>query len=236
MCLQELQHDLENLSNPEQATILKKFFKTGPGEYGEGDLFRGIKVPKIRTLVSKYLTLSLQQIVQLLHSSYHEDRLCALLILVKKMKSADEILSSAIYDIYMANTVYVNNWDLVDLSAEHISGAFLFDKPKKPLYTFAKSDILWERRIALLSTFHYIKKQSFEDSLAIAELLLKDKEDLIHKATGWMLREIGKRNRIIEEDFLKSHYGLLPRTTLRYAIEHFTEEKRISFLKGNFKD
>jgi 3-methyladenine DNA glycosylase AlkD len=236
MSFQELQNNLENLNNPDQAIVLKRFFKTGPGEYGEGDLFRGIKVPQIRILVNKYSMISLQKIEQLLHSQYHEDRLCALLMLVKKMMNADEVMSSAIYDIYMTNTAYINNWDLVDLSAEHIPGAFLFDKSKKPLYIFAKSDVLWERRIALLSTFNYIKKQLFEDSFAIASLLLNDKEDLIHKATGWMLREIGKRNRILEENFIKTHYSRLHRTTLRYAIEHFPEKQRIIFLKGTFND
>lgn len=234
MNLQQLQTELQSISNKNNAQILQRFFKTGPGQYGEGDLFRGIKVPQLRKLVAQYFTISLENTTRLLHSPYHEDRLCALLILVKKMKTSDENCRSSIFKLYMSNSSYVNNWDLVDLSAEHIPGSYLLDKPKTPLYQFAKSKLLWERRIALLSTFHYIKKNQFEDTLAISKLLLTDKEDLIHKAIGWMLREIGKRNSQIEIEFITTNYSNLPRTTLRYAIERFPEEQRKKFLKGIF--
>jgi 3-methyladenine DNA glycosylase AlkD len=148
------------------------------------------------------------------------------------MQVSDEKLRSSIFKIYVSNSSYVNNWDLVDLSAQFISGSYLFDKPKTLLYQFAKSKLLWERRIALLSTFHYIKKNQFDDTLAISKLLLNDKEDLIHKAIGWMLREIGKKDRQVEIDFITANYNQLPRTTLRYAIEHFPEGQRKNFLKG----
>ncbi len=234
MNLQQLQTDLQNLSNMYNVQILQRFFKTGPGQYGEGDLFRGIKVPQLRKLVDQYFTISLENTTRLLHSPYHEDRLCALLILVRKMKTSDENCRSSIFNAYMSNSSYVNNWDLVDLSAAHISGSYLFDKSKRPLYQFAKSKLLWERRIALLSTFHYIKKNHFEDTLAISKLLLNDKEDLIHKAVGWMLREIGKRDSQVEIEFITANYSNLPRTTLRYAIERFPEVQRKKFLKGVF--
>jgi 3-methyladenine DNA glycosylase AlkD len=234
MTFPQLQKDLEKCSDPVKAENLSRFFKTGPGEYGEHDLFRGISVPQIRELTQKHLTISFQETITLLHSPYHEDRLCALLMFVKKIKTADDKLKQMIYEAYLLNTRYINNWDLVDSSAEHIVGYFLFDKSRAPLYALVKSPILWERRIAILSTFHYIKKSSFEDALNIIEQLLNDKEDLIHKAIGWMLREIGKKDRQVEEQFLKSHYKKLPRTSLRYAIERFPEELRKNYLRGVF--
>jgi 3-methyladenine DNA glycosylase AlkD len=234
MTLEHLKRDLERLNDPSKAKILSYFFKTGPGQYGEGDLFRGINVPSMRGLIKKYVDLSCQDVITLLHSAYHEDRFCALLIFVKKMEISDLKARKSIYDIYLSNTAYINNWDLVDASAEHIPGAYLFDKSRQPLYNLVESPSLWERRIAVLSTFHYIKKSSFSDSLKIIELLLDDKEDLIHKATGWMLREIGKRDHEALKRFLMSNYTKLPRTTLRYAIERFPEELRKSFLKGDF--
>jgi len=236
MVLDAIVKDLEQCANATQAKILSGFFKKGKGPDGEGDIFRGIKVPVIREVVKKYCkTVSLGEVTSLLHSVYHEDRVCALLLLVTLMSGADDRLQKAIYTVYATNTRYINNWDLVDLSAPQITGEYLENRSREPLYKWAKSDLLWERRIAVLSTFRYIKKSSFDDALTIIEMLLDDKEDLMHKACGWMLREIGKRNQPVLETFLVKHYSRLPRTTLRYAIERFEEPKRQLFLKGTFR-
>lgn len=236
MVLDAIVKDLEQRADTAQAKILSGFFKTGKGQYGEGDVFRGIKVPIIREIVNKhYKTVSLDEVTSLLHSAYHEDRLCALLLLVKQMSGADDHLQKKIYTVYAKNTRYINNWDLVDLSAPLITGVYLESRSREQLYKWAKSALLWERRISVLSTFWYIKKSSFDDACAIIEMMFNDKEDLMHKACGWMLREIGKRNQPVLEEFLKKHYARLPRTTLRYAIERFDEPKRQSYLKGSFK-
>ncbi len=236
MVLDAIVKDLEQYADTAQAKILSGFFKTGKGQYGEGDKFRGIKVPVIRKIVGMYSkTVSLDEITLLLHSVYHEDRLCALLLLVKMMSCADERLQNKIFTVYAKNTRYINNWDLVDLSAPQISGVYFECRSRDQLYKWAKSDLLWERRISVLSTFWYIKKSSFDDAFAIIEMLLGDKEDLMHKACGWMLREIGKRDQSVLEMFLKKHYTKLPRTTLRYAIERFEEPKRQVYLKGTFR-
>ena len=210
----------------------QRYFKTGPGEYGEGDIFLGITVPEIRKLAKEYPDLSLAETIQLLQSTIHEERLLALLLLVRAYAKADARTKKHIYDLYLENTHYINNWDLVDASAMHIVGAFLMDKSKKILHNLARSNNLWERRIAVMATFHFIKQDAFVESLAIARKLLTDEEDLIHKAVGWMLREIGKRSIQIEERFLKEHYKKMPRTMLRYAIERFPEAKRQRYLKG----
>ncbi|NLD92762.1 MAG: DNA alkylation repair protein [Fibrobacter sp.] len=229
--------ELEQRADAAQAKILSGFFKTGKGQYGEGDIFRGIKVPVIREIVNKHCkTVSLDEITLLLHSVYHEDRLCALLLLVRIMSGADERLQTKIFTLYAKNTRYINNWDLVDLSAPQITGVYFEYRPREQLYKWAKSELLWERRISVLSTFWYIKKSSFDDAFAIIEMLLGDKEDLLHKACGWMLREIGKRDQSVLEIFLKKHYTKLPRTTLRYAIERFEEPKRQVYLKGTFRN
>ena len=176
--------------------------------------------------------MTLEEIETLLHSAIHEERLLALLILNLIYNNGGDYLKSRIHDFYLKNTKYINNWDLVDLSAQHIVGEFLMDKSRKPLYGLAKSGSLWERRIAVLATFHFIKQNEFSETLKISKMLLKDKEDLIHKAVGWMLREIGKRHMKTEEGFLKEHYKKMPRTMLRYAIEKFPETKRQRYLKG----
>ncbi len=227
-----IQSQLVNLSNSEDGLFLQRFFKTGPGQYGEGDLFRGIRVPELRRLSKSYKDIPLEQAKRLLHSAYHEDRLLALLILVRKYAKADEAGKSGIYELYLSHTRFINNWDLVDASAEHIVGAYLSDKSKKPLYHLARSPNIWERRIAMLATFHFIKQGKCDETLTIAEILLTDKEDLIHKAVGWMLREVGKCDIQKEEAFLSVHYHHMPRTTLRYAIERFPEDKRQRYLKG----
>ncbi|MFH0994168.1 MAG: DNA alkylation repair protein [Pseudomonadota bacterium] len=230
--LDEIQRQLVNLSNSEDGVFLQRFFKTGPGQYGEGDLFRGIRVPALRRLSKARQDIPLELAERLLHSAYHEDRLLALLILICKYANGDETERAGIYALYLDNTRFINNWDLVDASAEHIVGAYLSDKSREPLYQLARSGSLWERRIAILATFHFIKRGKFDETLRIAEMLLADKEDLIHKAVGWMLRETGKRDLQREEVFLGAYYQQMPRTMLRYAIEKFPHDKRISYLKG----
>jgi len=223
---------LKKLGNKEQAAISQRFFKTGPGEYGEGDIFLGIKVPVLRKLAQEYLNLSLKEVKTIFESKYHEQRLLSLFIMVDQFSKGDQKKKKSIYELYLKNTGLINNWDLVDSSAHHIVGPYLIDKSKAPLDELAQSDLLWERRIAIMSTFHYIKHDKFTDTLKITGRLVADKEDLIHKAVGWMLREIGKRHLPSEETFLKKHYHHMPRTMLRYAIEKFPEPKRQRYLKG----
>ncbi|MBU0731798.1 DNA alkylation repair protein [Patescibacteria group bacterium] len=232
MTLFQLQSDLSKLKNPRQAAILQRFFKTGKGEYGQGDIFYGIKVPEVRKLVRQYYKdISLEDDIKLLHSKIHEERLCAVLILVAKFEKADEKEKGEIYTIYLKNAKYVNNWDLVDLSAPNIVGNYLLVKDRKILYKLAKSKNLWEKRISILSTYTFIRESQFEDTIKISEIFLKDDHDLIHKAVGWMLREVGKRDQAVEEKFLKKYYKTMPRTMLRYAIEKFPENKRKFYLK-----
>jgi 3-methyladenine DNA glycosylase AlkD len=228
----EIQSQLLELSNPEDARFLQRYFKTGPGQYGEGDLFRGIRVPELRRLCKVYRHTPLDNVLQLLRSPYHEDRLLALLILVYKYTKADEAGRSSIYRLYLDHTRFINNWDLVDATAEHIVGAYLRDRDRSPLHQLARSGSIWERRIAIMATFHFIKVGEFGDTLRIAGMLLADKEDLIHKAVGWMLREVGKRDMQAEEAFLRMHCREMPRTMLRYAIERFPEDRRQCYLKG----
>jgi 3-methyladenine DNA glycosylase AlkD len=227
-----IQSQLISLSNSEDGLFLQRFFKTGPGQYGEGDLFRGIRVPELRRLSTAHQSIPLEQAERLLQSVYHEDRLLALLILVRTFAKADEAGQRAIYELYLRSTRFINNWDLVDVSAEHIVGAYLSNKSQEPLDHLARSCSIWERRIAILATFHYIRRGKFDATLGIAGILLTDKEDLIHKAVGWMLREVGKRDIDREEAFLGVHYRQMPRTMLRYAIERFPEERRRRYLKG----
>jgi 3-methyladenine DNA glycosylase AlkD len=228
-----IQNKLVSLSNPGDARFLQRYFKTGPGQYGEGDIFRGIRVPVLRKLARANRDLPPEQAKQLLHSPYHEDRLLALLILVDSFSRADEEGKSAIYRLYLGNTRFINNWDLVDLSAGQIVGAYLWDKSRAPLDRLARSRSLWERRVAVLATSHFIRHGEFDTTLRIAGMLLDDREDLIHKAVGWMLREVGKRDPACEESFLRVHCRQMPRTMLRYAIERFPEELRRSYLQGS---
>ena len=232
MTTREIRTRLRRLGNKKRAKLSQRYFKTGPGQYGEGDVFLGIAVPVLRTLAKEYQDLALADIIDLLRSAIHEERLLALLLLVRTYARADVDIKRRIYELYLQNTRYINNWDLVDLSAMHIVGTFLMGKSKKPLHDLATSNNMWERRIAVMATFYFIKGGEFAASLTIARKLLTDKEDLIHKAVGWMLREIGKRNLRIEEQFLKKHYQKMPRTMLRYAIEKFPEPKRQRYLKG----
>jgi 3-methyladenine DNA glycosylase AlkD len=232
MVSNELQKRLKALGDPRVAEASRRFFKTGPGEYGEGDRFRGIRVPVLRSLAKEFQAVTVPDAGRLLGSAFHEDRLLALLILVRLYTRGDETLREEIYRLYLKNARCINNWDLVDSSAEHIVGAFLWDRSRAPLGRLARSSDLWERRIAVMATFHFIKRGEFGETLAVAQVLLSDREDLIHKAVGWMLREVGKRDPEAEEEFLKEHHKRMPRVMLRYAIERFPEEKRRRYLKG----
>lgn len=229
--LNNLKKEIQSLENKEKAKIMQGFFKTGRGQYGEGDVFLGLTVPESRALAKKYSALSYEEIRLLLESKIHEERLIALLMLVNNYQKNKE-KQEEIYNFYLSNSKRINNWDLVDLTADKIMGNYLFDKPKDILYRLAKSENIWERRISIISTFHFIKNNSFDDTLSIAKILLGDKHDLIHKAVGWMLREVGKRDMEKEEQFLKEHYKKIPRTALRYAIEKFPENKRQYYLRG----
>jgi len=228
--LSNLIKDINKLKNPQKAQLLARFFKTGKGEYGEGDVFLGLTVPRQRAIAKKYTKLTLADLRKLLNSKFHEYRLISLLILTEKYKKADNQEKNKIAGFYLKNTKKINNWDLVDLSAHKILGDYLLEKDKKIIYRLAKSENLWERRISILTTFYFIGKGEFEDSLKIAEILLNDKQDLIHKAVGWMLREIGKRDTKTLTGFLEKYYKRMPRTMLRYAIEKFDDSKRKTFL------
>ncbi len=229
---ENIQKRLHRLGDKQRAKVLQGFFKTGPGEYGEGDIFIGIRVPELRKLAKEYQDIPSKGVRQLLKTPIHEERLLSLLILVRKYSKGTEIEKKRIYEMYLRNTRFINNWDLVDVTAEHIVGNFLMNKSRKPLYYLAKSNSLWDRRISIMSTFHFIKHHDFSDTLKIAEILISDKEYLIHKAVGWMLRETGKRHMPTEEKFLIKYYKSMPRTMLRYAIERFPESKRQKYLKG----
>lgn len=225
-----IHRELRNLANPRDAASAERFFKTGPGQYAAGDRFLGIRVPALRKLAAKHRALSLRELSALLSSRWHEERLLALFILVWQFSRVEAGRRQAIYQLYLRRRAQVNNWDLVDSSAEHIVGAHLRDGNRARLLQLAKSKSLWDRRIAMLATFHYIKRGEFDETFRIARLLLDDPHDLIHKAAGWMLREVGKRNREAEEAFLQRHAKRMPRTMLRYAIERFPERLRRQYL------
>lgn len=229
---QEITNAFRSLGDKNIAAHSARFFKTGIGEYGEGDVFLGIRVPVIRKQIKIFSHLNINEISQLLHSPYHEIRLFAVLMLVDKYNKASSKERNEICQLYIKNLKYINNWDIVDSSASHILGNYLLDKNKSQLYKLAKSRNLWRRRVAIMASFQFIKHYQFEDSLKLCQLLIHDKEDLIHKATGWMLREIGNRDIETEESFLKLHYLDMPRTMLRYAIEKFPEQKRRAYLHG----
>lgn len=229
--LLNLQKDVKKLENKKKAKALAGFFKTGEGEYGFGDVFLGIPVPESRKIALKYKDLAFEDILTLLRSEIHEERLIALLILVHQFHH-EEMLQRRIYEFYIKNTKFINNWDLVDLSADKIVGGYIADKPKAILYKLAKSSNLWERRISMIATYHFIKNNDFTDALSIAEALIEDENDLIQKAVGWMLREVGNRDLGEEKKFLKKHYKTMGRTALRYAIEKFPEKERKNYLNN----
>ena len=224
--LSKLKYELKQIANPEKATILQKFFKTGKGEYGEGDIFLGVTVLEQRKIAKRYVDLDLKDIKELLSNKVHEYRLTGFFILIYKFEKADEKEKKGIVDFYLKNIKSANNWDLIDCVADKILGSYLINKDKEILYELAKTDNLWKKRIAIISTFEFIKNDQFEDTLKISEILLNDEHDLIHKAVGWMLREVGKRDIEIEEAFLKKYYKTMPRTMLRYAIEKFDGKKK----------
>jgi 3-methyladenine DNA glycosylase AlkD len=229
--LNKVKEELQKLSNPEKAKILSGFFKTGKGEYGEGDVFFGIPVPEQRKIARKYSDLPLKDIRKLLSGKIHEYRLVALLILIRQYGKGNKCGKKEIFDFYLANTRHINNWDLVDLSAPNIIGDYLLDKDRAILYKLVKSDNLWGKRIAIMATFTFIRNNQFEDTFRIAEIFLYGQHDLIQKAVGWMLREVGKRDQAQEEEFLARYCSKMPRTMLRYAVERFDEQKRRLYLK-----
>lgn len=231
MSLNKLKSELKSLADKDQQKISSKFFKTAPGQYGEGDIFLGIKVPILRQVAKQYANLSLTDCQKLLDSPVHGYRFIALVILIDKYNCADSVGQKKIFDLYLRNYDRINNWDLVDTSAPKIVGDYLLGHDRKVLYKFARSNHLWKKRIAIISTFTFIGHGQFDDTLKIAEILLYDDHDLIHKAVGWMLREVGNVNQSIEEKFLQKHYRQMPRTMLRYAIEKFSDKKRKFYLK-----
>jgi 3-methyladenine DNA glycosylase AlkD len=227
-----LREELYGLADPADAVHLQRFFKTAPGEYGAGDKFLGLRVPALRKLVRDYRQLDDSHALEMLASSWHEERLLALMLLVEGYGRGDDSRRERIHRAYLDHTRYINNWDLVDASAGSIVGQHLNPREIELLERLARSDDIWERRIAIVSTFHFIKRNEFGPTLKIARLLLEDSHDLIHKAVGWMLREVGKRDRKVEDAFLKKHYQKMPRTMLRYAIERHPERIRKQYLAG----
>jgi 3-methyladenine DNA glycosylase AlkD len=227
--IKEIRKDMRDLADPEKAKIMQGFFKTGPGQYGQGDIFLGITVPQSRVLAKKYAGASMEEIKALLNSKVHEERLIALLMLVDRYSRDPK----GVAKFYLKNMACVNNWDLVDLTAPNILGPFVEKDDRSILYTLAKSQVMWERRAAILATYQFIRKGDFSDALKISEILLCDHQDLMYKAVGWMLLEIGKRDERQEEEFLKKHHKKMPRTMLRYAVERFPERKRRAYLEGN---
>ncbi len=235
MKAKDIKSELLCLANPEKKAILQTFFKTGKGEYGEGDKFLGVTVPQLRAIVKKTENLPISEIKKMIYDEYHECRLIGLLLLVALFeKNKDETLRHTIYQTYVQSADYINSWDLVDLTAPNIVGAYLWGKDNNDLIKFANSQHLWLQRIAIVATYYFITKREFQPTLTIANILLHHSHDLIHKAVGWMLREVGKRNFDIEYHYLleNKRYNLMPRTMLRYAIEKFPEKLRQDFLKG----
>ena len=223
-------NNIRKLASPNRAQTLRRFFKTGKGQYGEGDKFLGLTVPQCRRIAKKATVVNFVAIAKLLRSKYHEERLIALLILTYRFEKSADRARKRIFDFYLKNTEWVNNWDLVDLSSYKIVGEYLLGKPRRILYRLAKSKNIWERRIAIISTLAFIRQEQYADTLKIAKILLSDKHDLIHKATGWMLREMGKRFEAGLVEFLNQNAARMPRTTLRYAIERFPEKQRKQYL------
>lgn len=227
-----LQEALQDAANPEKAAFALRYFKAGKGEYAEGDVFLGLTNPQLRVIIKGFYGLSFEELQELLNSPLHEYRLAALLILVKQYTKGTLQHKRHIVEFYLANVSRINNWDLVDCSARDILGAYLFDKDRDILYELAKTNHLWSQRIAVVATWFFIRKGQFDETLVICELLLNHKHDLIHKATGWMLREVGKKNGVVLRRFLDLYAPQMPRTMLRYAIEKFPEAERLRYLKG----
>ncbi|MEM9333950.1 MAG: DNA alkylation repair protein [Pseudomonadota bacterium] len=223
---------LQALADPEIAAHSAGFFKTAPDEYGEGDIFIGVRVPKIRELVKQYRELPERAVLSLLRASVHEERMVAVLVLVEQFKRADAEQQERIATLYLDHREFVNNWDLVDSSCHKILGPWLFHRQRDRLFELARSASLWDRRIAMMTTYYFIRRDDFDDALALARILRNDEHDLIHKVVGWMLREIGKRDVAVETRFLQDHYQQMPRTMLRYAIEKLPQATRKAYLEG----
>jgi 3-methyladenine DNA glycosylase AlkD len=227
-----IRRELRAVADPSRAALLQRFFKTGPGEYAEGDRFLGLTVPQVRAIAARYQSLPLADLNALLASPWHEERLLALVILVRQYEQATAAQRNAIYRLYRRNTARINNWDLVDCSAGSIVGAHLAARDRRVLERLARSPLVWERRVAIISTFFYIRRGELAPTLRIARLLLDDEHDLIHKAVGWMLREVGKQDRAVLQRFLSAYAHRMPRTMLRYAIERFPEGVRQRYLRA----
>lgn len=223
--------ELQAFSTEEKREVLPRFFKTGKGEYGEGDHFLGVAVPDTRTVAKQHKDISLDEIRNLMQSEWHEVRLCALLIMVEKSKKKDETLRKQLFDLYLSQTSRINNWDLVDLSCSFIVGEFLLDKSRDILYQLAQSPLLWDNRIAIVSTYAFIRKGQLDDTYVLSDLMMKHPHDLMHKAIGWMLREAGKRDPERLYDYVMNHRAEMPRTMLRYAIEKFGPKERSVLMK-----
>ena len=232
MTANEVRASLKGAADPEKASFYPKFFKAGKGEYAEGDRFMGVVVPEQRRIARRFRDLPIRGVRSLLRDPFHECRLTALLILVEKFNRGDQETKAAIVDFYLDHLDWVNNWDLVDSSADKILGAWLIDRKRDLLYDLAGSGHLWRQRVAMIATYTFIKQDDYKDSIKLAEHLRDHEHDLIHKAVGWMLREVGNRDLSVEERFLKKHYKRMPRTMLRYAIEKFPESKRKAYLDG----
>lgn len=233
MTLDEAQAAISSHANADVARTLQGFFKTGPGEYGAGDVFLGVKVPPVRAIAKRCGDLPLADVVRLLRSRFHEERLLALLVLVGQYAKGDAVRRQQVYDLYLVNTAHINNWDLVDTSAHFIVGPYLAGRPgttPAPLLKLARSASVWERRIAIIATFHFIRQREFAATLRLAKVFLTDKHDLIHKAVGWMLREVGNRDVAVLREFLDAHHKSMPRTTLRYAIERLGPDERRGYM------
>ncbi len=234
MSLKVVKAELQKKASPRRAQVLQRYFKTGPGEYGEGDVFLGLRVPQLREIAKRYfVNLSLGDIKKLLESKIHEHRSIAVMMLRLKTEKSIESERDILVHFLIKHRRWLNNWDLIDGNVDRILGPYLDGKKKDLLYRYARSKIIWERRIAIISTFHFIRLGKFGETLKIAKILLNDEHDLIHKATGWMLREVGNRERSVLESFLKRHCRKMPRTMLRYAIERFPERRRRAYMLGN---
>ena len=224
-------NELQALSDAEKREIFPKFFKAGKGEYGEGDRFLGVTVPNIRAIAKLHKDISIEEIQDLIQSEWHEVRLCALIMMVEKSKKKDEALRKELFNLYLSQTKRINNWDLVDLSCRFIIGEYLLDKSRDILYQLAQSPLLWDNRIAIVSTYAFIRKGQLEDTYALSDLMMPHPHDLMHKAIGWMLREAGKRDSERLYDYVMSHRADMPRTMLRYAIEKFSPKERAILMK-----
>lgn len=231
MTAKDVERELNKHENPSDAVFLQRFFKTGEGQYGAGDIFIGLRVPQTRKIAKQFNDLSLAETEKLLESPVHEHRLAALIIMTNQAKNADQSHKKALYDLYLKRTDRINNWDLVDTSCRDIVGSYLMDKSRQPLYKLARSKDLWERRIAIVSTWQFIRERQLDDTFAISGLLVSDTHDLIHKAVGWMLREAGKRDEQALKDFLEAHARVMPRTMLRYSVERLHPADRARYMQ-----